>query len=139
MPKWTCPICDRSFARTGQGHTCEPTAPLEQYLAGWPDGDAEIAWRVIDVVESCGPVDVEAAQVGLFFKTSRSIVQLRPKKNRLELMVIVARPVDGSRVRRRVAVGPNHAIFTDLRAPDDVDDWVHELIFEAYDLRPGEE
>ena len=74
---------------------------------------------------------------GLVFKTSRSIVQLRPKKNRLELMVIVARAVHGDRVRRQIAAGRNQAIFTDLRTADDIDDWVHELVFEAYDLNPG--
>ena len=138
MPKWTCPICDRSFARNGQSHVCEPTEPLDDYLARWSEGDREIAELVIDAVDECGPVDVEAAQVGLFFKTTRSIVQLRPKHKRLELMVVLVRPVESVRVRRTVPFGGSYAVYTDLRTADDVDAWIHELIFEAYDLNPGE-
>lgn len=137
MPNWTCPICDRGFGRVGQGHTCEPTEPLEEYLARWSESDRAIAERLIDAVDECGPVDIEAAQVGLFFKTTRTIVQLRPKHKRLELMVIVGRPVVGARVRRSVVDGLRHAVFTDLLDPDDVDDWIHELVFEAYDLNPS--
>jgi len=139
MAKWTCPICDRSFGRKGQSHVCEPTEPLDEYLARWSDNDRQIAGLVIDAVDSCGPVDVEAAQVGLFFKTTRTIIQLRPKPKRLELMLVVARRVETARVRRTIAFGGMFAIFTDLLVVDDVDDWIHELIFEAYDLHPDEE
>lgn len=136
MAVWTCPKCDRSFGRTGQGHLCEPTAPLEEYLGNWSDDDRRIAELVIDAVESCGPVDIEAAGVGLLFKTTRTIIELRPKHRRLQLSVVLARRAEGPRVRRVVAVGRTFAVFTDLRSPDDVDDWVHELIFEGYDTTP---
>ncbi|MDG2028341.1 MAG: DUF5655 domain-containing protein [Acidimicrobiales bacterium] len=139
MPRWTCPSCDRSFGRRGQGHVCEPTEPLDDYLDRWSASDREIAERILDAMDDCGPVDVEAAKVGLFFSTTRKIVQLRPKSKRLELMVIVARRVDGDRVRRIIADGPRFAVFTDLFDPDDVDDWIHELLAEAYDLNPAED
>ncbi len=138
MANWTCPVCDRGFGRRGQGHVCEPTEPLDEYLARWSDADRAVAERVIDAVDDCGPVDIEAAQVGLFFKTTRTIVQLRPKHKRLELMVIVGRNVEGARVRRTLVDGRRHAVFTDLHSPDDVDDWVHELLFEAYGMHPGD-
>ena len=91
---------------------------------------------MIDAVDECGPVDIEAAQVGIFFKTSRSIIQIRPKPKRLELSLVLARPVVSDRVRRSVTNGSRIYVFTDLRTPADVDDWIHELIFEAYDLHP---
>lgn len=139
MPRWTCPSCDRSFGRRNQGHVCEPTEPLDEYLDRWSESDREIAERVIDAVDECGPVDIEAAQVGLFFSTTRKIVQLRPKSKRLELMVVVGHPVVGERVRRTIDMGRQVAVFTDLREPDDVDEWIHELIAEGYDLNPAED
>ena len=48
-------------------------------------------------------------------------------------MLILDRPVASARVRRTVAFGRRYAIYTDLLHADDVDDWVHELIFESYD------
>jgi hypothetical protein len=117
---------------------CEPVEPIEEYLSRWSDDDRAIAEVLIDAVDECGPVDVEAARVGLFFKTTRKIAQLRPKHERLELMVIVGRPVESARVRRSILDGPRHAVFTDLHDPADVDDWVRELLFEAYDLNPAD-
>ncbi|MFT7607223.1 MAG: hypothetical protein ACI9MX_000268 [Candidatus Aldehydirespiratoraceae bacterium] len=61
-----------------------------------------------------------------------------PKHKRLEVMIVVGRPVESARVRRTEPFGTSYAIYTDLLTADDVDDWIHELIFEAYDLNPAE-
>ena len=140
VPGWTCPHCDRSFGRRRQSHFCEPTAPLDEYLDTWPGEFRAVARAMIDEVTGLGPIDVEAAGVGLLFRTSRTIIELRPKPGRLELGVILDHEIEDPRVRRNVSASAGStSVVVDLAEVSDLDDFVVGLLREAYATNPGDQ
>lgn len=133
MARWTCPACGRTFAREGQGHLCLPVNQLGDYLAALPDGHRAVTEAVIAVFAGLEDIVVEAADVGLFFKTSRKFAQLRPRRKWLVLIVLLRRKLDDPRVRSTIRA-TNSAIAHNVRleTPEDIDEDVRGWLIESY-------
>lgn len=130
---WTCPSCERSFGRRNQSHECAPALTVEEYFATGPEFERPIFEVVRAHLESLGPVLVEPVQVGVFFKRSRTFVELRPKTRWVRLSFILPFPVTSDRVSRRVRISAGRTYHeTRLRVPDDVDDEVLAWLTESY-------
>jgi len=84
-------------------------------------------------LESVGPLRVEAVQVGILFKRQRTFAELRPRRDRVVLSVLLSRPLQDARiVKTWVGPGLRRAYFIDLRDPDEVDDELRDWLTEAY-------
>jgi hypothetical protein len=102
MP-WTCPECNRLFGRTRQSHECAPAMTIEEYFSTGPDFER--------------PVYVEPVSVGIFLKTERSFVELRPLTKWVNLGY-PARDGEWRKIR--------------LRGPEDLTHEVKAVLAEAY-------
>jgi Domain of unknown function (DUF5655) len=137
MVAWTCPECQRPFGRRNQSHQCLPAMSLDEYFAARPDWERAIFDEVLDHLEMVGDVTVEAVEVGIFFKRSRTFAELRPMRNRLRLSVLLSRRLRHPRiVKRYEGAGTRSAYFVDLHAPADVDDDIRDWLTEAYLASP---
>ncbi|HEY3685493.1 MAG TPA: DUF5655 domain-containing protein [Streptosporangiaceae bacterium] len=134
MPRWTCPACDREFARARQSHFCVPGCTVEETFAGRPPVQREIYDAVVAYLTSLGPVHDDAVRVGVFLKSDRKIAELRPRVRWLSLFLALPRRLDDPRVSR-VMDGAGDRVFHDIRlyTPDDVDDPLRAWLTEAYD------
>jgi Domain of unknown function (DUF5655) len=133
MPGWTCPECQRSFGRRNQSHECVPAKSIDEYFADRPEWERPIFEEIADHLEFVGDVQVEAVDVGVFFKRARTFAELRPMRNRLRLSVLLSRRLKHPRiVRRWEGSGSRAAYFFDLREPGDVDDELRDWLTEAY-------
>jgi len=84
-------------------------------------------------LESVGPLRVEAVAVGIFFKRLRTFAELRPKRDRVTLSVLLSRPLQSPRIARTwVGPGLRRGYFIDLRDPAEVDDELRDWLTEAY-------
>jgi hypothetical protein len=132
VASWICPRCDRTFGRTNQSHVCLPTLPIDDCFADRPAYEREIFEAVVGHLQNVGAVDVEAASVGILVKRRRTFVELRPKKNWVELSIMLTRPIDDPRVSRRIVVSRGRfAYFFRLRGAADVDDDLRGLLTES--------
>jgi len=131
---WTCPECGRQFGRRGQSHECTPAISLDEYFAtSRHDFERPIFEAVFEHLESVGPLHVEAVQVGILFKRQRTFAELRPKRDRVMLSVLLSRPLQHARiVKTWRGSGQRMAYFIDLRDRDEVDDDVRDWLTEAY-------
>lgn len=110
-----------------------PVNQLDHYLAALPDGHRAVAELVISVFAGLDDVAIEAADVGLFFKTSRKFAQLRPRRKWLVLIVLLRRELDDPRVHSSVrATNDATAYNIRLETPADIDDDVRDWLIEAY-------
>jgi hypothetical protein len=88
---------------------------------------------VFEHLESVGPIRVEAVEVGILFKRQRTFAELRPKRDRVVLSVLLSRPLQATRiVKTWVGPGLRRGYFIDLRDPADVDDELRDWLTEAY-------
>ena len=134
---WTCPECQRLFGRRNQSHQCTPATTVDDYYAGRPTWERPIFEAVLDHVQTVGDVRVEAVEVGIFFKRSRTFAELRPRRDRLRLSVLLSRRLRHARVVKRwEGTGLRSAYFFDLRSPVAVDDELRDWLTEAYLASP---
>lgn len=116
--RWTCPRCERQFARAKQAHDCRPGTDVDTVLAGRPEGQRRAYDAIVEHLRSLGELHEDAVGVGVFLKRVRKFAELRPKQRWLSVSV---RP------------GPGHDWQTE-RVTDaaDVDDALRARLSEAY-------
>jgi hypothetical protein len=135
---WTCPECQRLFARRNQSHQCTPATTVDDYYASRPDWERPIFETILEHLDMVGDVRVEAVEVGIFFKRRRTFAELRPKRDRLALSVLLSRRLRHPRVAKRYeGSGVRAAYFFDLRTAEDVDDEIRDWLTEAYLTSPA--
>lgn len=54
MAAWTCPDCDRRFARRGQGHECAPAMTVEGYFSTGPPFERPVFEAVMESLREVG-------------------------------------------------------------------------------------
>ena len=135
MAVWTCPQCDRTFGRKGQGHLCIPGTTVDEWFADEPPEHRAIHDRIADHLEALGDVRIEAVAVGIFYKRSRNLAELRGRADHLGLSMVLPTSREHPRFTRRSPMsGGRTSFLVPLRHPDDVDDQVLEWLTEAWDL-----
>lgn len=114
---WQCPKCKRLFGRNRQSHECAPAMTLEEYFSTGPPFERPVYDAVMAYLSTLGgPFHVEPVSVGIFVKTHKSFLELRP----LTKWVAVGFSLQGE--YRKVK----------LRSPEDLDDEARALLAEAY-------
>jgi Domain of unknown function (DUF5655) len=110
---------------------------IDAYFAARPASERPIFEAVLEHLAMVGAVQVEAVTVGIFFKRLRTFAELRPRRDRLVLSVLLSRPLHHPRIVRTYrGAGVRSAYFIDLRAPSDVDEDVRDWLTEAYLASP---
>lgn len=127
---WTCPSCDRTFARNKQSHVCEPGLSLEEYFSTGPPWERPVFEAVNAHVQTLGPVIVEPVAIGIFFKRPKLFVELRPLSKWVRLGLALARSVDDPRITSKLGDG---WYGIRLREPSDVDDQVRAWLTQSWD------
>ena len=112
---WTCPECQRRFGRRNQSHLCAPGLTLDEYFAVGPAFEKPIFEAVAEHLESVGAVHVEPVSVGIFFKRLRTFAELRPKRDRVVLSILLSRRLQHPKIARSYqGSGLRNAYFVDL-------------------------
>jgi hypothetical protein len=135
MAVWTCPSCDRTFGRRGQGHLCIPGTTVDEWFADEPAEHREIHDRIADHLEALGDVQIEAVAVGIFYKRGKTVAELRGRADHLALSMGLPSERENDRFSRRQKMSGGRTWFgLPLRRPEDVDDQVLDWLTEAWDL-----
>ena len=135
--EWTCAECGRQFGRRNQAHECTPAMTLDEYFAQRPARERAIFDVVAEHLEEVGTVRIEAVQVGILFKRSRTFAELRPRRDRVVLSILLSRRLDHPRiVKKWHGSGSRSAYFIDLRDPRDIDEELCDWLTEAYVSSP---
>ncbi len=135
MSDWTCPECERPFARANAGHTCFAALGLDEWIASSPAYGRPVAQALIELVECMPQARVEPVQVGLFLKRRSTFAQLRTKTKWTALTVKLPREADDPEPSRRVQRQGSRFFHTyNLSVPGALTDDLIALIAEAYEL-----
>lgn len=107
--------------------------PLDDWFVGRPAEHRAIYEAVADHLRAVGPIVVDAADVGILIKRTRTFAELRPKRGGLALSIILSRPLAHPRITRTVRASTKRtAYFVELTHPEDVDDDVRGWLTESY-------
>ena len=136
---WVCPDCQRTFARTRQGHECAPALSLEEYFSTGPERERPIFEAVKAHLDTLGPIYVEPVSVGIFLKKPATVAQLRPATRWVDLSFSLRRQLRDRRIVRKPYAHGDGRWWHSARlvGPEDVDDEVRGWLTEAYEQAPG--
>jgi hypothetical protein len=105
----------------------------DEYFSTGPERERPIFEAVLDALSDVGPVHVEFVSVGIFFKRSRTFVELRTMTRWIALSFWLNREVHDRRITRTYrGSGPRVCHFVRLYGADDVDDDVRAWLAESY-------
>ncbi|MEW9555902.1 DUF5655 domain-containing protein [Nonomuraea sp. NPDC050783] len=135
MSRWTCPQCDREFARERQSHVCVPGCTVDETFAPHPPVYREIYDRLL---EGLGPVHEDAVRVGVFLKSGRKFAEVRPRARSLSLALALPRRVEHPLIARALP-GPGGRTWHmfKLTRVQDVDERILAWMAEACDDHGG--
>ena len=126
--RWTCPDCDREFARARTGHVCVPGTTVDSVFTGRPAWMRDVYDTILGRLQACGPVHEDAVSVGVFLKAERKVAEVRPRVRSVLVHVMLPRPVEGA----RQASASSWYLSRSLTAADVPADLL-DLLDEAYD------
>ena len=134
MKLWECPDCKRKFGRKGQGHACQPGLTIDEYFATGPPWERPIFDAVHARLRQLGPIHVEPVQVGIFFKTTSTIIQLRPMTKWVAVSFSLPRKLTSPRISRKVVEwsGKFHHVVN-VRDVSEVDEELLGWLAECYE------
>lgn len=134
MSRWTCPACDRQFARHHQAHVCVPGCSVDSTFAGRAPVQRQTYDALIGHLRALGPFHADAVSVGVFLKSDRKFAEVRPKSRWLSLELVLPRPLADARVSRTLRASAGRTIHViRLTAVADIDDQLRGWLTEAYD------
>jgi len=110
--RWTCPRCDREFARARQSHTCVPGCTVDDTFAGKPPWMRQAYDTIVADLRELGELHEDAVKIGVFLKCERKLAEIRPRSKDLLVWIYLPAVVDeslaqgrsGDRVLHRIAV-----------------------------------
>lgn len=137
MPPWVCPICDRQFGRTNQGHECAPAMTVEEYFSAGPPFERPVFEAVMAHLITVGPVHVEPVSVGVFLKRSRTFAELRPMTRWVAVSFTLTRTISNPRISRKVIdTGRSKYHVVNVGDVEQVDEQLCGWLTEAYLASP---
>ena len=112
---------------------------MDETFRGRPPEQRAIYDAIAAHVETLGEVHVDALQVGVFLKSDRKFVDLRPKSKWLQCGLYLPYVIDDPRVARSFRLSENRCIsILKLRTADDVDAQLCEWLTDAFDENTDE-
>jgi hypothetical protein len=135
QPLWTCPTCGRTFASTGQVHTCRPLGSLTTHLDNVAPNVRATFEEFRAAVETLGPVEVLPQATRIAFHARMSFAAVIPRRRWLNGHLVLAQITPDPRFHRITTYSPgNHVHEFRLTQPEDIDDTFRQRIAEAYEV-----
>jgi hypothetical protein len=131
---WVCPDCGRQFVSANRNHSCGRYS-LGEHFAGKEPVVLELYERLLEALEQFGPVGVFPVKTRIVFQAEVQFAAAMPRKRWLDGYLWLRRQAMHPRIRK-IEMG----IFRDfghlfrLTRPDDLDEDLVELLYEAYIL-----
>jgi hypothetical protein len=112
---------------------------LEQYFSTGEPFEKRVFDAVFSHLITLGELHIEFVSVGIFFKREHTFAELRQKRDRVVLSILLSRRLDKHpRITRTYHTpgGGRSAYFIPLRDAKDVDDEVRDWLTESYFASP---
>lgn len=131
-PLWICPNCGHRFVNTNQWHSCRRYS-VDETFAGSEPRVRELFERLRALIESIGPVHVQAYRDKIAFLVRVRFAGAMPKKKWLDVGFWLPRRVEHERLFKVETLTPtDHVHLLRLTEPTHLDEQLESWLREAY-------
>lgn len=129
---WTCPECGHQFITANTYHSCGNYS-LADHFSGKESTVREIFDRLVELVESFGPVTVYAQKTRIVFQARTRFASVITRKRWLNLQIWLKRRVDHPLLQRvEMYTYRDHGHIFRITEIEDLDQALVALLHEAY-------
>lgn len=130
---WECPECGRRFANANQWHSCG-VFTVEAHLEDKPSEIVDLYHRLVEMVQSCGEVDVEPVKTMIEFKAPTSFAAVAIRDRWIDLHLMLPNMRNTPRVLNQIVVSPDILEHTvRLKSVAKADPEIQMWLCEAYE------
>lgn len=128
---WRCPVCQRSFRRARQPHSCKSVA-LDDHFRRNKTLKPLVFDRLLDALHGqVGPCEVVSLPCCIHLFGSHDFLAVLPKKDRLEIRFALRHELEDPRVTRSTQISrTSYKHSVDVAAAEEIDEtllgWLHE-------------
>lgn len=132
---WTCPKCERRFARKGQAHSCR-FFPLEQHFEGKPAGRLLYENFKRAVKKQVGSFKTESLECCIHFVSTFTFAAVKIFKDKICVDFSLSRKIKSKRIAKVVQMSAHRYLYViDILNEDEIDEELMEWIQEAHDKK----
>ena len=132
MP-WICPICNRTFHKANQPHSCELYS-VEMHLKGRDENIIKAYNKLMLVVNGFGLLQISPTKHAIIIASRSSFLALKIKKNILDIEFLLSHEINEFHVYKTFRVSKNRvAHFIRIDRPDQIDEQLAAWLKEAFD------
>jgi hypothetical protein len=129
---WTCPACERRFAKPNTRHVCERHA-VEDHLATASPNALTLYHGLKALAAECGEFFEEATKTAISFKTPQIFMAVAFKKSGLNCTIWLPEPLRHRRIRHSCPVpGGLYAIHFQITDEEELDPELKNWLCRAY-------
>lgn len=137
MP-WTCPDCQRVFARNKQAHSCESYS-LEPLFARSQPGVRALYDLLIEKLRSFGTIDIRASQYNINIRNLSTFLNIMPERDHLTIVFLRREMLDEFPVYQSYRQSSvRWANYVKIESPEEINHQLLAWLKDAYDITSGE-
>ena len=135
---WTCPTCERRFARAKQWHSCKPQS-IDSHFRGKDPTLKKLFDLLIGKLQKNGPLRVDAVKTSINLISRHHFGGVNVRRDYLRVGFLAREEIKSPRVVHKQVVGPNrigHSVV--VRSASDIDAELIGWLSAAQALESGE-
>ena len=136
--KWTCPTCERKFARAKQWHSCQPQ-PIDSHFCGKDPTLKKLFDLLIGKLQKTGPLRVDAVKTSINLISRHHFGGVNVRRDYLRVGFLAREEIKNPRVVHKQVIGSNrvaHSVV--VRSASDIDAELIGWLAAAQALQSGE-
>ena len=128
---WTCPACERRFAKPHTRHVCERHA-VQDHLSQATPHALDLYRGLLALASECGEFFEEATKTAISLKTPRLFMAVALTKKALNCSIWLPEPIHHPRIRHNSPVANQYAVHFQIRRLDELDAQLKNWLCMAY-------
>jgi hypothetical protein len=104
--RWTCPTCNREFAKKNQAHSCRPVS-IDAHFEGKPAELKTLFGDLCARLRKFGPLRRDAVRSSINLASTHHFGAVKMQKDGLRVGFILARPISHPRIHGPEPITPN--------------------------------
>ncbi|MBL7159499.1 hypothetical protein ISS85_03415 [Candidatus Microgenomates bacterium] len=133
---WTCPKCQRKFAKTNQSHSCN-AYPLKKHFEGKEQIVKQLYSEIIKKVKKeIGPFRFDSVSCCIRLVKNFAFAAVIPMKDKIRVGFTLKYLLKNSRVFKHAQISANrHNYRVEIKSKKEIDEELMNWLKQAYSLR----
>lgn len=135
---WTCPECERVFARNKQAHSCE-SYPLDPLFFKSAKGVRELYDLLLARIKVFGPIDIRVGPYNVSVRNLSTFMSIMPERDHLTIVFLRSELLDEFPIyQSHKQSSKRWANYVKIESPEEINHQLIAWLKDAYEITSGD-